>query len=102
MYPIYVYKLSMIHRVVLSKFAEKQLKKVPHFILNKLETWIHAVEIEGLERVRHITGYHDEPLKGTRSGQRSIRLNLAYRAIYVVEKNTVEFVNILEVNKHDY
>jgi len=58
---------------------------------------------EGLAEVRKIAGYHDEPLKGKRKGQRSIRLNIAYRAIYVInEENVLQFVEIIEVNKHDY
>ena len=50
-----------------------------------------------------MNGYHDEPLKGRRLGQRSIRLNKAYRAIYELKNNgTTELVHIEEVNKHDY
>ena len=32
-------------------------------------------------------GFHDEPLRGQRHGQRSIRLNRAYRAIYVISSD---------------
>jgi len=47
------------------------------------------------------------PLQGDRTGQRSIRLSRSYRAFYVIrdrpEKDqTVEFVSVEEVNKHDY
>ena len=66
-------------------------------------TWVEAVELRGLEEIRKIPGYHDEPLHGLRKGQRSIRLNRSYRAIYVVKSSrTVEFVNVEEVNKHEY
>lgn len=47
-------------------------------------------------------GYHDEPLKGRRAGQRSIRLSRAYRAIYEIRVDDVTFVSVEEVNKHDY
>ena len=48
-------------------------------------------------------GFHDEPLKGKRQGQRSVRLNRAYRAIYVEhETGEVELIEVLEVNKHEY
>jgi len=53
--------------------------------------------------VRKLRGYHDEPLKGKRKGQRSIRLNRAYRLIY--EQDTSEelvVVAVLEVSKHEY
>ncbi len=59
--------------------------------------------IVGWPEVRKIPGYQDEPLKGKRKGQRSIRLNVAYRAIYIVNKTgVVNFVEIQEVNKHEY
>lgn len=47
-------------------------------------------------------GYHDEPLKGDRIGQRSIRLSRAYRAIYEIRGDTAAFVSIEEVGKHRY
>lgn len=53
--------------------------------------------------VRKTPGYHDEPLKGKRIGQRSIRLNIAYRAIYIVNKDDeVHFVKVQEINNHEY
>ena len=93
----------MIKVVHLSKKAFKQLEKMPVHIIDKLDTWIEAVELDGLERVGRIPGYHDEPLKGNRQGERSIRLSKAYRAIYQIQKEGVdEFINIQEVSKHDY
>jgi len=93
----------MIQRVELSKRARKDLARVPRHIAIKLDYWIAAVEKDGLEQVRKVPGFHDEPLKGFRAGQRSIRLSRAYRAIYrVVAKDTIEFVLIEEVNKHEY
>lgn len=92
----------MIRTVLLSVGAAKDLRKVPHFIRDKLLGWVGAVELSGLDEVRKIPGYHDEPLKGSRQGQRSIRLNRAYRAIYVVVQGDVQFVSVEEVNKHKY
>jgi proteic killer suppression protein len=53
-------------------------------VRSKLKAWINAVGKDGLEEVRKIPGFHDEPLKGKREGQRSIRLSRSYRAIYLV------------------
>lgn len=92
----------MINSVIISKKAMKALKSMPDFIVDKLETWIDAVERESLEEVRKIPGYHDEPLKGERQGQRSIRLSRSYRAIYVIVKEKIQFVRIEEVSKHEY
>lgn len=92
----------MIHAVIISKPAKKDLKKVPHYIASKLQVWVDDVEESGLEEVRKIPGYHDEPLRGDRHGERSIRLSLSYRAIYTEQFDKVEFVRIEEVNKHEY
>ncbi len=92
-----------IFNVKLSRKALKDLKKVPLYIAIKLQSWIESVGYSGLSEVRKISGYHDEPLKGNRDGQRSIRLSRGYRAFYIIEKDAkITFVEIIEVNKHDY
>lgn len=89
-------------KVVFDK-VEKQLRKLPHFVVDKLLAWARSVELIGLREMRKIPGYHDEPLKGDRKGQRSVRLSKAYRAIYAEEADgTVNLVIIEEVNKHEY
>jgi len=75
---------------------------MPNHIQQKLRGWVELVEEEGPEEARKVKGFHDEPLKGKRWGQRSIRLNRAYRAIYVVIKEKIEFVSVEEVSKHEY
>jgi proteic killer suppression protein len=92
----------MIRKVEIGRLAEKQLRKLPRYIVDNLMIWVAAVERDGLEEVRKAPGYHDEPLKGDRAGQRSIRLSRSYRAIYSVEKDFVKFVLIREVSKHRY
>ncbi len=93
----------MIYTVLMTRRAQKELRKVPEFIRDKLESWVQAVREIGLEEVRKVPGYHDEALKGDRKGQRSIKLNRSYRAIYIIMRGgTVEFVSIEEVNKHEY
>lgn len=93
----------MIRTVLISAKAEKSLRRIPNHILDLMDKWIENVEYYGLEEVRKRPGYHDEPLHGWRRGQRSIRLNRSYRAVYIIcEKNRIKFVSIEEVNKHDY
>lgn len=92
----------MMDRAIFTK-VDKQLKKLPQFIVLKLLAWAKSVELKGLREVRKIPGYHDEPLKGPRQGQRSIRLSKGYRAIYIEELDgSVNLVIIEEVNKHEY
>ncbi len=95
----------MINRVDISKAVEKALDKMPARVRIALERWAISVETVGLEETRRIggKGLHDEPLKGTRKGQYSIRLAKSYRAFYVIlDDGTIEFVKVIEVNKHDY
>src|SRR3990167_2118976 len=104
---IYYCKLNRIameiYKVVFGKKARRDLLKVPKHIIQKLTYWVDEVGNEGLSAVRKIPGFHDEPLKGDRVGQRSIRLNKAYRAIYEVDQSgIIHFVEIVEVNKHEY
>jgi len=61
--------------------------------------WITFIEKDGLEKIRQIRGYRDEALKGERKGQRSSRLNKAYRVIYKEDGTILE---IIEVNNHEY
>jgi len=84
----------------LTKFAQKQFKKAPSLIQDKLEDWMLLIEAEGLDFTRTLKGYHDEPLQGNRKGQRSIRLNRQWRAIY--EELTGTIVEIQEITPHDY
>ena len=95
--------LDNIFAVKLSHQALKSLKKLSWHIAVKLQAWIDDVGYRGLNEVKKIPGYHDEPLYGQRLGQRSIRLNKAYRAIYRIEKDKrIRFIEIVEVNKHEY
>lgn len=92
-----------IFQVQISKQAAKELKKMPAHIVLKLQGWIEGVKEQGLTEMRKKRGYNDEALRGRRAGQRSIRLNKAYRAIYTIENDgTIQFVEIQEVNKHEY
>ena len=92
-----------IFKVVLTKPAERNLLKVPLHIVRKLQSWIDDVENVGLSEVKKIPGYHDEPLKGQKIGQRSIRLSKGYRAFYIENReDKIEVIKVLEVNKHEY
>ena len=80
------------------EIRKKELKKLPSYILSKLFRWADQVERYGIDEVRKSSGFHDEPLRGNREGQRSIRLNNAYRAFYREEKGCI--IVVMEANKH--
>lgn len=90
-------------QVKFSRLAEKQLYKLPLHIQEDVRAWIIAVTEYGMRVIRKKSGYHDEPLKGNRYGQRSIRLNRSYRLIYAeTTEGQILLIVIIEVNKHDY
>lgn len=92
----------MTSKVVFSRLASKQLRAVPHYIAEKLLKWAYDVEVFGIDAVRKHPGFHDEPLKGKRTGVRSIRLNKQWRAIYRQRIDRTIWIYILEVTPHDY
>ena len=92
-----------MNRVILTDRARKDLRKLPSHIFRKFEFWVKQVTIEGIQKVRKISGFHDEPLRGDRQGQRSIRLSRSYRAIYrVIAGGEIELIQVEEINRHEY
>ena len=89
--------------VELTPNVQKKIKKLPQQVIFKLRTWVIQVESLGIRKIMQIKGYHDEPLQGERKGQRSIRLNKAYRAFYTSLPNgDIEIIEVFDVNKHKY
>lgn len=98
-----MYNYFIFTQVIIGRQAKKQLRSVPQHVVAKLAVWVDAVETSGLETVRRFPGFHDEPLKGDRKGQRSIRLSRSHRAFYMIlHDGSCEFVSVEEVNKHAY
>jgi proteic killer suppression protein len=90
-------------KVIWNRKVDRDLRKIPDFIQEKFRSWVVAVEMDGLPITRKRPGLHDEPLKGTRLGQRSVRLNRSYRIIYQEgRQGIIEIAEVLEINKHDY
>lgn len=89
-------------QVEFSRNAQKDLRKLPPFIIDSLKLWIHYVENLGIGEVRKIRGYNDEALKGFRLGQRSARLNRSYRLIYREKETGSLEILIIAINKHKY
>ena len=92
----------MITDVQITKSALKDLKKTPRYLQEKFRAWLEAVTRVGLEETRQRPGWHDESLLGNRKGQRSLRLNKQWRVIYIIKKETIEFVEVMEVTPHEY
>lgn len=90
-------------KVQWSKSVDKSIDRLPEFIQQKFRAWVIAVERDGMQAVRLLKGFHDEPLRGDRVGQRSVRLNRSYRAIYLEGRDgSILVAEVIEVNKHEY
>jgi plasmid maintenance system killer protein len=76
-------------------------KKLPVQVVKKYELWKDIVFRHGPDKLKEFPGFHDEKLKGDRTGQRSSRLNLQYRVIYEVEKEIMT-VSVIDINAHKY
>ncbi len=93
--------MTDVTEVIETKYFTKQLEKVPATIKLKVFQWIFAVSEKGIAEVSKSKGYHDEPLKGVRLGQRSVRINRSYRLIYREIESRI-IIELLEIHKHDY
>ena len=93
----------MSYTVKFSKKAEKSIRKAPKQVQQKMALWKVIVESKGLLAARVIKGFHDKPLHGHRSSERSIRLNLQWRAIYKTSsEGKVMLIEVIEVTPHKY
>jgi proteic killer suppression protein len=88
--------------VIISKLAEKQLRKAPLEIRHAFRKWYEMVSWGGIDESRFVSGYRDKVLDGKRKGQRSVRLNRAWRLFYREDRNGMIEITVLEINKHDY
>ena len=77
------------------------LSRLPREVLERYEKWKDIVRISGPEGLRSIRGFNDEALSGNWRGYRSSRLNLQYRVIYKIDRESV-FVQVEKVTPHDY
>ena len=90
-------------KVEVTRRAERSLIKAPRPVAVNFFTWKREVEEHGLQEIRKIPGYHDEPLVGKLKGKvRSVRLGRGYRAFYRVTGSSIKCIVVEEVNNHDY
>ncbi len=73
----------------------------PKPVVQKYELWKHIVFRHGPEKLKEFPGFNDEKLLGERLGERSSRLNLKYRVIYMTDRPILT-VYVLEITPHKY
>ncbi|MCM2280594.1 MAG: hypothetical protein NDI61_01965 [Bdellovibrionaceae bacterium] len=98
-------QVSKIYKIQHSKEVTKLIEKnrLPENVKNKFFKWVSEVEEKGLEEVRKIGGYHDEPLRSM-ANRRSVRVSDGYRACYEsVVENGVTILKVITISNdhHD-
>jgi mRNA-degrading endonuclease RelE of RelBE toxin-antitoxin system len=79
----------------------KVVEKLPLQVVKKYELWKNIVFRNGPDKLQGFPGFLDEKLKGEHEGKRSSRLNIQYRVIYSVEKETI-MIYIIDITTHNY
>ena len=93
----------MVNTVVVSRAAQKDLRRVSAQIRDSFARWVALVETSGIMAARAVPGYNDEALNGKRQHQRSVRLSKGYRAIYETRKDgALHFISVEEITNHEY
>jgi plasmid maintenance system killer protein len=87
--------------IVEHKDLDKIINKLPLQVIKKYQLWKDIVFRHGPDKLKEFKGFNDEKLKGDRKLQRSSRLNLQYRVIYQIDKNTIT-VYVIEISPHKY
>lgn len=90
-----------MYKVLLSKNADKALKRAPIEICDCFDAWKNVIQMQGVAGIRAINGYRDHPLKGEWEGARSSSLNNQWRVIYIVIEKEVK-IFVFEITPHDY
>ena len=54
----------MICKVIISKQAGKELEKLQRYVADLFFAWVLDIEQRGLEEVKKVPSFHDEPCKG--------------------------------------
>ena len=81
--------------------VHKACEKLPLQVLGKYELWKNLIFRHGPDILKQFPGFKDEKLIGDPIGQRSSRLNLKYRVLYVANPDTLTLF-VLEITAHDY
>ena len=88
-------------KLLISKSADKELRKSPLEIRDSFDAWKNLVEQSGPLGVQAINGYWDHALRGEWEGARASSLNKQWRVIYTVYDQEI-LIMVLKVTPHDY
>ena len=102
-YTLIIFNKNGIERKRLVSGISSCLCQLEPVYFMRADSELDGVEVRAMRRALGVRLAEDEPLKGKRQGQRSIRLNKGFRAIYTIDTGgVIHFLEIAEVNKHEY
>lgn len=89
------YKIQHSHEV--TKLLSKN--RLPTSVKEKFAKWTNEVESKGLDEVKKISGYHDEPII-SQAGRRSVRMSDGYRVCYeMIIENGLTLLKIITISQ---
>lgn len=80
---------------------KKEIQSLPIQCMKKYAVFKYVVGTSGLCGLDKYPGYKLESLKGRLKGIYSVRLNIAYRLLFRVDKGK-RIIEIQEISKHEY
>ena len=80
---------------------KKEIDKLPIQCKKKYAVFKYVSEFSGLLGLSKYPGFNLEMLKGTLKGAYSIRLNIAYRVLFIINE-TRKIIEVIEISKHEY
>ncbi|OGI10786.1 MAG: hypothetical protein A3F80_07110 [Candidatus Melainabacteria bacterium RIFCSPLOWO2_12_FULL_35_11] len=80
---------------------KKEIDNLPVQCKKKYAVFKYISEHSGLKGIGGYPGFKLEQLKGNLKGVYSVRLNIAYRVLFIVNEEK-KLIEIYEVSKHEY
>jgi len=80
---------------------KKEIINLPIQCKKKYAVFKYISEYSGLKGLSNYPGFKLEQLKGNLKGVYSVRLNIAYRVLFIVNEEK-KMIEIYEISKHEY
>ncbi len=80
---------------------KREINNLPTQCRKKYAVFKYISEYSGLSGLKKYPGFKLEHLKGGLKGVFSIRLNVAYRVLFIINEEK-KLIEIYEISKHEY
>jgi len=80
---------------------KKEIDNLPIQCKKKYAAFKYISEHSGLKGLSNYSGFKLEQLKGRLKGVYSVRLNIAYRILFIADEEK-KLIEVYEISKHEY